>query len=83
MYGQGVYFSLSSNYSDSYTRSSCKTMFRCKVLVGFITKGDSTMKVPPNNKNNKQYDSTGDGQSIFVCYHDSQCYPEYIITYNL
>jgi hypothetical protein len=58
-------------------------MFRCKVLVGFITKGDSTMKVPPCNKSGKQYDSTGDGHSIFVCYHDNQCYPEYLIKYNL
>ena len=57
-------------------------MFRCRVLVGLITIGNSSMKVPPSMNNGQQYDSTGDGSSIFVCYHDNQCYPEYLITYN-
>ena len=57
-------------------------MFRCKVLVGSCTVGNSSMKVPPNMSNGQQYDSTGDGKTIFVCYHDNQCYPEYLITFN-
>ncbi|CAF1523681.1 unnamed protein product, partial [Rotaria sordida] len=28
------------------------------------------------------YDTTTDGTHIFVCYYDSQCYPEYLITYT-
>jgi hypothetical protein len=40
------------------------------------------MKVPPNKPNGEPYDSTDDSKGeIFVCYHDNQCYPEYIITY--
>ena len=57
-------------------------MFRCRVLVGSCTTGNSSMKVPPNMPNGEQYDSTGDsGGTVFVCYHDNQCYPEYLITY--
>ena len=41
------------------------------------------MKVPPNKPNGEPYDSTCDANAqIFVCYHDNQCYPEYIITYS-
>ncbi|CAF0897200.1 unnamed protein product [Adineta ricciae] len=27
------------------------------------------------------YDTTTDGDHIFVCYHDNQCYPEYLLVY--
>ena len=86
-YGQGVYFALNSAYSNGYVRNSTslkKKMFRCKVLVGSCAIGNSAMKVPPNNiSNGQQYDSTGDqGGSVFVCYHDNQCYPEYLISYH-
>ncbi len=79
-YGQGVYFALNSSYSHCYTgnTSDYKRMFQCRVLVGLITIGDKSMKVPPEG-----FDSTSDpSSSIFVCYHDDQCYPEYLITYN-
>ena len=84
-FGQGVYFALNSSYSAGYIRSvsGYKKMFRCKVLVGSCTVGNHSMKVPPNKSNSEQYDSTGDnGGSIFVCYHDNQCYPEYLISFN-
>ena len=80
VYGQGVYFALNSSYSHRYTgnTSNYKRMFQCRVLVGSIAIGDKSMKVPPDG-----FDSTGDpSSSIFVCYHDDQCYPEYLITYN-
>jgi hypothetical protein len=57
-------------------------MFRCKVLVGSCAVGNSNMKVPPPINDDQQYDSTGDSAgTIFVCYNDNQCYPEYLITY--
>ena len=35
---------------------------------------------PPNKPNYEPYDSTLDNnRQIFVCYHDNQCYAEYII----
>ena len=58
-------------------------MFYCQVLVGFTTKGDKSMKVPPKQPNGELYDSTSDGQdTVFVVYNDNQCYPLYLITYN-
>ena len=58
-------------------------MFRVRTLVGESTTGDTLMKVPPNKANGEPNDSTTDSRkTIFVCYHDNQCYPEYIITYN-
>ena len=83
VYGQGVYFALNSSYSHTYTGKTVgsKKMFRCKVLVGSSTVGNNLMKVAPLI-NGQQYDSTGDSDgTIFVIYHDNQCYPEYLITY--
>jgi len=57
-------------------------MILAKVLVGETCLGNSTMKVPPRKPNGDQYDSTCDSNnSIFVCYNDNQCYPDYVITY--
>jgi hypothetical protein len=59
-------------------------MFRVRILVGDSCIGDSSMKVPPTNPNTLEpYDSTTDSaQSLYVCYHDNQCYPEYLISYT-
>ena len=57
-------------------------MFRVRVLVGEAILGNSSMKVPPNKPNGEPFDSTKDGSgTIFVCYHDNQCYPDYLVTY--
>ena len=62
---------------------SLKKMFRVRILAGESTIGDVLMKVPPNQRNGEPYDTTtSDNKTIYVCYHDNQCYPEYIITYN-
>ncbi len=84
-YGQGVYFSLSSAYSHKFTeKQNQSSMFRVKVLVGESILGESSMKRPPKKANGDHYDSTCDqSKSIFVCYHDNQCYPEYLITYTV
>lgn len=83
VYGQGVYFSTSSSYSHSYTDQYKSLMFRTRVIVGDTILGNSSMRVPPLKLNSEPYDSTCDSnKSIFVCYHDNQCYPEYLISYR-
>lgn len=58
-------------------------MIRARVLVGESTIGNEETIVPPLKNNDEPYDSTCDPtKSIFVCYHDSQCYPEYLISYT-
>ncbi|CAF0784838.1 unnamed protein product [Rotaria sordida] len=79
-FGQGCYFARDSLYSHSYAlpdRNGIRRMFLARVLVGNTTQGNSAMRVPPPG-----YDTTGDGQSIFVTYHDSQAYAEYLICYR-
>ncbi len=84
-YGQGVYFAVNSQYSDGYAKSTLgdlKIMFRVRILAGESTVGNSSMKEPPKKANGEPYDSTTDSRkTIYVCYHDNQCYPEYIINY--
>ena len=84
-YGQGVYFAVNSHYSDSYAQRDInggKKMFRVRVIAGESCLGNPQMKVPPKKLNGDQFDSTTDPRfEIYVCYHDSQCYPEYLITY--
>lgn len=80
MYGVGVYFSSNAAYSHGYTIPNTngeRCMFLARVLVGNTTKGDSSMKTLSAG-----YDSTTDGDHIFVTYHDAQAYAEYLITYK-
>ena len=58
-------------------------MFRARILVDESTIGNSSMKISPNKTDGEPYDSTTvSKKTIIVCYHDNQCYPEYIITYS-
>ena len=52
-------------------------MFLSRVLIGKSCRGDSSMKVPPPG-----YDTTTDGQYIFVVYHDAGSYADHLITYK-
>ena len=52
-------------------------MFVARVQIGNTTPGHPSMKTPPS-----EYDSTTDGKHIFVTYHDSQAYADYLITYK-
>lgn len=52
-------------------------MFLASVLIGKTIRGSPTMKVPPAG-----YDTTTDGQNIFVIYHDAGAYANYLITYK-
>ncbi|CAF4320308.1 unnamed protein product, partial [Adineta steineri] len=44
-------------------------MFLARVLIGKTCIGSSSMKVPPVG-----FDTTTDGQHIFVVYHDASAY---------
>ncbi|CAF2747523.1 unnamed protein product [Rotaria sp. Silwood2] len=79
-YGVGVYFSLNAAYSHDYTQPNVneeRCMFVSRVLIGKTTKGNSSMKTRPLG-----FDSTTDGNHIFVTYHDAQALAEYLITYK-
>ncbi|CAF4099167.1 unnamed protein product [Rotaria sp. Silwood1] len=80
MYGAGVYFSSNAAYSHQYTKPNLleeRCMFLARVLIGKTTIGNSSMKTRPLG-----FDSTTDGNHIFVTYHDAQAYAEYLITYK-
>ena len=79
-YGHGTYFHVRAQYSHAFTKTKGQTewtMLLALVLIGKTCPGDSTMKVPPPG-----FDSTTDGQHIFVTYQDAAAYPEYLITYQ-
>lgn len=63
-------------------------MFLAKVLVGKFTSGKEGIKTPPPidpNKRELLYDSVVDkteDPTLFVVFHDDQCYPEYLITFK-
>ncbi|CAF3645504.1 unnamed protein product [Rotaria sordida] len=80
VYGCGVYFHSYANYSHSYAKPSGsgeRTMFLARVLIGRTCQGNPSMKVPPAG-----YDTTTDGQNIFVVYHDAGAYADHLITYK-
>jgi hypothetical protein len=81
-YGRGAYFSSSACYSHSFTRPIPTTgerhMFVADVLVGASILGNKDMKTPPAG-----YDSTTDGDRIFVVYRDNHAYASYLIVYKL
>jgi hypothetical protein len=79
-YGSGVYFHTNAAYSSQYSKPNTngeKSMFLARVLIGKTCKGFSKMKVPLPG-----FDTTTDGQDIFVTYHDAAAYAEHLITYK-
>jgi len=80
LYGCGVYFHAHAKYSHDYTKlgvSGERTMFLARVLIGKTCIGNPSMKVPPEG-----FDTTTNGDHIFVVYHDAAAYGEYLITYR-
>lgn len=63
-------------------------MYLAKVLVGKFTLGNSELKTPPPiepDRSDHLYDSVVDSldlPTVFVVFHDDQCYPEYLITFT-
>ena len=89
VYGKGVYFAKNSSYSASTTYSppsnGVQQMFLCRVLTGHTCKGVRDQLVPDvrDSARNILYDCTTNSDStIFVTYHDSQQYPDYLIRFK-
>jgi len=60
-------------------------MFACRVTVGEYVGGVKDALTPGVRVGNVLYDSTVDvmdDPNLFVCYHDSQAYPDYIIHFT-
>ncbi|KAK2839529.1 hypothetical protein Q5P01_013269 [Channa striata] len=92
-YGNGTYFAVNAKYSaqDTYSKPNPngeKFMYLCQVLVGDFTLGQQHMIVPPAKGGTisvERYDSVVDNvskPSMFVIFHDTQAYPEYLITFK-
>ncbi|XP_076602870.1 poly(ADP-ribose) polymerase family member 14-related sequence 1 isoform X2 [Chaetodon auriga] len=91
-YGKGTYFAVHASYSASNTYSRPnqngeKCMYLCRVLTGDYTTGAQNMVVPPAKSATsiQKYDSVVDNMarpSMFVIFHDSQAYPEYLISFK-
>ncbi|CAH1781382.1 unnamed protein product [Owenia fusiformis] len=88
-FGKGVYFAVSAAYSDLFARpqpDGTKNMYIAKVLTGHYTKGHPDMVVPPKlPSGNDRYDTVVDDfkqPNMYVTFHDSQAYPEYLLAYT-
>ncbi|XP_029936580.1 poly(ADP-ribose) polymerase family member 14-related sequence 1 isoform X2 [Myripristis murdjan] len=91
-FGNGTYFAVAARYSASNTYSrpdpqGQKFMYLCRVLTGDYTQGQQGMIVPPAKSATsvQQFDSVVDNistPSMFVIFHDSLAYPEYLITFK-
>ncbi|XP_053185149.1 poly(ADP-ribose) polymerase family member 14-related sequence 1 isoform X2 [Scomber japonicus] len=91
-YGNGTYFAVNASYSASGTYSPPnaqgeKCMYLCRVLTGDYTLGQQGMIVPPTKGTVgvQKYDSLVNNTAapvMFVIFHDSQAYPEYLITFK-
>ncbi|XP_028997166.1 protein mono-ADP-ribosyltransferase PARP14-like isoform X2 [Betta splendens] len=93
LYGHGTYFAVDASYSANtkYSKPAAdgsQLMFVARVLTGTYTLGHSDTKVPPP-RNVEQpdnfYDSLVDNisnPSMYVVFHDSQAYPDYLITFK-
>ncbi|CAH1250765.1 PARP10 [Branchiostoma lanceolatum] len=93
VYGKGVYFAKNASYSaqDVYTPPNAqgnKHIYQARVIVGEYTTGKyGIVEPPPKNPANAvvRYDSVVDNEqnpSIFVVFHDTEAYPEYLIVFK-
>jgi len=91
-YGKGVYFSSSFSYSAQPTYSvpdkdKNQHMFQCRVLTGHYHVGKPELVEPPvrDKKSLALYNSVVDNVKnpvIFVVFHDTQVYPEYLVVFR-
>ena len=91
-YGDGVYFAVNAQYSDSgYSAPDAKghkRMYRCLVLTGDYCNGTGGMRMPPQKPGQPShvlYDSLTNSTAspiMFIVFNDCQAYPEHLITYT-
>ena len=91
VYGKGVYFSTTAKYSDGYSQNSGRRfMFVARVLVGKSAVGKPNLQRPPPIDPSRPHGSLFDScvnsaskPSIFVIFDNDQCYPEFLIEYEV
>ncbi|XP_077970150.1 protein mono-ADP-ribosyltransferase PARP14-like [Styela clava] len=90
MYGRGVYFATTANYSHGYAapnQSGNRRMFLVDVITGDYCQGNQNIVALPQRRSNLKndlYDSVVDNvmnPTIFVVFKDASAYPTYRITY--
>uniref|UniRef100_A0A8C7ZG84 Poly [ADP-ribose] polymerase n=1 Tax=Oryzias sinensis TaxID=183150 RepID=A0A8C7ZG84_9TELE len=91
-FGNGTYFAVNASYSaqDTYSKPNAngeKIMYLCRVLTGDYTLGQQHMIAPPakSSLSIELFDSVVDNVAnpvMFVIFHDTQAYPEYLITFK-
>lgn len=91
-WGKGVYFARDFALSATNIYSPAdglnqKYVFQCLVLTGYFHKGSSDLVEPPVRDENtlSLYNSVVDctaAPDIFVVFHDTQVYPEYLIVFR-
>ncbi|CAK8697157.1 unnamed protein product [Clavelina lepadiformis] len=88
MYGRGVYFAKTAQYSNGYATPDAngqRRMFLAEVVTGEYCKGNQSVITPPMKPNQTDlYDSVVDNPSspsIFVVFKDASVYPLYVLTY--
>ncbi|KAM9010019.1 protein mono-ADP-ribosyltransferase PARP14 [Ara ararauna] len=92
-FGNGTYFAVKASYSAGAMYSAPDTdgkkyMYLARVLVGEYSQGRKGSIIPAakNTSNSTDlFDSSTDDvkqPSIFVIFHDTQAYPEYLITFT-
>ncbi|XP_033917927.1 protein mono-ADP-ribosyltransferase PARP14 isoform X2 [Melopsittacus undulatus] len=92
-FGNGTYFAVKASYSANATYSTPdidgkKYMYLARVLVGEYSRGTKGSIIPAaKNAGNStdRFDSSADDvkqPSIFIIFHDTQAYPEYLITFT-
>ena len=89
-YGRGVYFARDASFSVKYARGAvigAHYVYLARVLVGKYCQGNSGMIIPPPKILSRPeilFDSVVDDPgdpAIFVVFYDTQCYPEYLISF--
>ena len=87
-HGQATYFSSKMTHAYHYSEpdnAGIRVMFVAKVLVGLMTMGNISTRIPPVWKGNTRYDTTVDDLSnptIFAKYDNNECYPAYLIEFS-
>lgn len=92
VYGNGVYFARDAIYSTNTKYSppdpsGNRYLYLARVLVGEYAVGRQGMITPPARGSDATdaYDSVVDkttDPSIFVVFYDTQCYPDYLVTFK-
>ncbi|XP_055874107.1 protein mono-ADP-ribosyltransferase PARP14-like [Biomphalaria glabrata] len=84
MWGKGVYFHKMASYSVGYAKppdgNNNHHLYLARVLVGESTPANSSMAVLPIKSGSRPFDSAVHGD-IYVIFHDTQAYPEYLIIF--